>query len=219
MRRNQPEKSIQAEQYATVHIKQGHSGIDLEIGLNKYGAPLWKYDTFTNVAALPVSIDHFGLLALDSCKSWKLSDSSRRKLDEGEPILSIGYSDFGYIKSDLPAINDDYPIVRSGIIARIRDTLSKFTVFFIDSRTIDGDEGGPTFLHPWPHTYNSELIIAEPLLVGVVGGHLFVDRPDRDGEENANLTWVCPIDVVEKLITIISSGVDSAPAVEIITRL
>ena len=103
-------------------------------------------------------------------------------------------------------------IVRSGSIARIRDTISGSTTnFLVDAFVFPGNSGGPVVLKPESIAVGGAEPIRLAYLIGVVAGYVTykdiavsmqTKRPRVIFEENSGLTAVYPIDFVEQAVQI-----------------
>ena len=126
------------------------------------------------------------------------------KFSEGNEIFVLGYP------LGLAGDEQNYVIVRHGIIARIRDYYENAAKFFlIDSSVFPGNSGGPVLAKPTLYTYGETISRAK--MIGMVSGYLpFEDiawshqtgRPKLISEENSGLATVVPIDAIQKTISI-----------------
>jgi len=131
---------------------------------------------------------------------------------EGTGVFLIGFP--------LALIGDsrNYPIVRSGVIARIQDCLSgEEDTFLIDAPAFPGNSGGPVIVRPESTAISGTSAVSHALLIGVVSQNIRsreVAVSAQTGEqrvvflENTGLSRVVPISLVKETLR---SAVSSAP--------
>jgi S1-C subfamily serine protease len=126
-------------------------------------------------------------------------------ISEGDSVFILGFPMANvHIKSNV--------IVRSGIIARIRDIYNDNSEsYLLDSFIFPGNSGGPVFLVPQSVSILGTTPIIQSQLIGVVKEYLAYEdiaRSENTGEprviftENSGLTLVHPIDYVDEIIKI-----------------
>lgn len=126
------------------------------------------------------------------------------KFSEGNEVFVLGYP------MGLAGKEQNYVIVRHGIVARIRDLYDSNSKFFlIDSSIFPGNSGGPVFAKPTLYTYGETIIHAK--LIGMVSTYLAYQEiavSEQTGlrrmifEENSGLATVVPIDAIQETISI-----------------
>ena len=133
-------------------------------------------------------------------------------ITEGTGVFLIGFP--------LALIGDvrNFPIVRSGVIARIQDWLSGAEdTFLIDAPAFPGNSGGPVIVRPDTTAISGTTAITHALLIGVVSQNIRsreVAVSAQTGEqrvvflENTGLSRVVPISAIKETLT---SAVTSAP--------
>lgn len=127
--------------------------------------------------------------------------------------LGVTEGDFAYVLGfpmGLVGEHRNAVIVRSGTLARIRDTLAGFNkTFLVDAFVFPGNSGGPVVLKPEALAIEGTKVQVMPYLIGVVQAYVPYDdvavslqtgRPRVVFEENAGLAAVHPIDFVDETI-------------------
>ena len=130
------------------------------------------------------------------------SDKELPEIVEGNGVFLLGFP-LGLIGEAR-----NYPIVRSGIIARIQDWLQgDERTFLIDAPTFPGNSGGPVVLKPEGVAIKGTREITHALLIGMIRSYI----PSRDVavssqtgepriifEENSGLAEVVPINAIKE---------------------
>ena len=140
------------------------------------------------------------------------SDEELTAITEGTGVFLIGFP------LDLVGDARNFPIVRSGVIARIQDWLSGAEdTFLIDAPAFPGNSGGPVIVRPDTTAISGTMPITHAFLIGVVS-HIIRSREvavsAQTGEprvvfmENTGLSRVVPISSIRETLT---SVVSSAP--------
>ena len=139
-----------------------------------------------------------------------LSDlSAPSKLDEDNISEGLGVFVLGF-PMGLVGVQRNYPIVRGGFIARIRDYYRGETeTFLIDAPAFPGNSGGPVILRPEHLAIKDTKNITHSLALGMISEYI----PYRDvaiskqtGEpvsvlvENSGLAVVVPIQEIKKFV-------------------
>ena len=126
-------------------------------------------------------------------------------MTEGTGVFLIGFP--------LALIGDarNYPIVRSGVIARIQDWLSGAEdTFLIDAPAFPGNSGGPVIVRPDTTAISGTTAITHALLIGVVSQNIRsreVAVSAQTGQqrvvflENTGLSRVVPISAIKETLT------------------
>ena len=131
-------------------------------------------------------------------------------ITEGTGVFLIGFP------LDLIGDTRNFPIVRSGVVARIQDWLSGAEdTFLIDAPAFPGNSGGPVVVRPDTTAISGTTAITHALLIGVVSKNIRsreVAVSVQTGEqrvvflENTGLSRVVPISSIkETLMSAISS--------------
>lgn len=181
--------------------------------LGKNGKKLWWADDDPEIdmAVIPISAQllkehgiQFSLFLKDK-HSANIEKMSELGVTEGDFIYTLGFP-MGIVGRTRNAV-----IARSGIIARIRDTLSHNSrEFYIDAFIFPGNSGGPVVLKPEMLAIGGTKMVSSAYLIGVVIGYVpYLDiaiseqtmKPRVIFEENSGLAIVQPIDFVDRIIT------------------
>jgi S1-C subfamily serine protease len=113
-----------------------------------------------------------------------------RGITEGDGIYVLGFP-LGIVGKPR-----SYPIVRHGIVARIRDWLGgHLSEFLIDAAASPGNSGGPVITQPTAFAISGTRPQRSSLLLGVTSGAVSVNN------EPSGLTIVVPVDYVNEMIT------------------
>lgn len=133
-----------------------------------------------------------------------LSEMSESGVSEGDFIYVLGFP-MGIVDEDR-----QFVIARSGIIARIRDTLEGHkTDFLVDAFIFPGNSGGPVIYKPEIISVGGTKSLAKPCLIGIVSCYLTykdVAISRQTGhtrvvfEENSGLAAVVPVNFVMEAI-------------------
>ncbi|MDE0043175.1 MAG: serine protease [Candidatus Poribacteria bacterium] len=178
---------------------------------NSPGAIHWTLHPDPNVDVAVLLIDAIGELLKDVKLSFiygnyvaSLEKLRQGKFSEGNEVFVLGYP------MGLAGEEQNYVIVRHGIVARIQDWYdSSSKSFLIDSSVFPGNSGGPVFAKPTLHTYGEAIIHAK--LIGMVSSYLPYQEiavSEQTGlrrmifEENSGLATVVPIDAIQETISI-----------------
>ena len=140
------------------------------------------------------------------------SDEEFATIVEGNGIFLIGFP-LGLTGDAL-----NYPIVRSGVIARIQDCLSGAEdTFLIDAPAFPGNSGGPVIVRPDTTAIAGTNPITHAYLIGMVSHNITrseVAVSEETGEprvvflENTGLSRVVPISAIKETL---ASAVTSVP--------
>ena len=127
-------------------------------------------------------------------------------LSEGDGVFVLGFP------MGLVGHEQDYVIVRQGVLARVSDVLETplMSSFLIDSFIFPGNSGGPVVLKPeFVSIEGAKPPIHQAYLLGIVKGYLpYTDvafsmqtkHPRVTFEENSGLAEVIPADYIEETI-------------------
>ncbi|MFY3739739.1 MAG: S1-C subfamily serine protease [Candidatus Nitrosomirales archaeon] len=174
------------------------------------GNPLWinHPNSKIDIAILPINYS----LIQDMQVSFFESDAhvaNIKKLNE----LGIIEGDFVYVLGfpmGIVGAQRNMVIVRSGIVARIRDALAKDNEkYLIDASVFPGNSGGPVILKPELTAIKGTKPQDRAYLIGVIISYvpyrdvaysMQTKRPRITFEENSGLAEVHPIDFVEETV-------------------
>ncbi|MEE9239612.1 MAG: trypsin-like peptidase domain-containing protein [bacterium] len=190
-----------------------HQAKDYDIPLyNQSGTRLWKGhpDISLDVAALGMDADFLERQEVSysyfqsNSHLMPVEEMERRGVSEGDFIYVLGFP-MGIVAPDR-----QYVIARSGIIARLRDTLEKQSKdFLVDAMVFPGNSGGPVIYKPEIISIEGTQSVATPALIGIVSGYLTFKETalsEQTGqarivfEENSGLSTVIPTDYIMETI-------------------
>jgi S1-C subfamily serine protease len=176
------------------------------------GSPSWILhpDPTVDVAASPVGIDftapensEIGFVLGDK-NSLSLDQIRQHQLQEGDFVYLLGFP-MGLVGPTRSAV-----IVRSGLIARLRDLLDgSSNNFLVDSWVFPGNSGGMVVTRPETTAIQGTKSHDQSHVIGVVASYIpYQDvavsqqtgRPRIVFEENSGLATVFPIDFVQSMI-------------------
>jgi S1-C subfamily serine protease len=109
-------------------------------------------------------------------------------------------------------------IIRSGTIARLRDTLAGAQDFLVDAQVFPGNSGGPVVSRPEVVSIQGTSAMQKVSLIGIVRSYVpyqdiaisnQTSRPRVIFEENTGLASVHPVDCIEEAIAVHLSAVGS----------
>ena len=128
--------------------------------------------------------------------------------------LGITEGDFAYVLGfpmGLVGEQRNTVIVRSGTIARVRDTLAKANhSFLVDALIFPGNSGGPVVLKPEILSIEGTKPVGNAYLIGIVYSYLLykdvayslqTKQPRVVFEENSGLSQVHPVDFIQETIS------------------
>jgi S1-C subfamily serine protease len=123
---------------------------------------------------------------------------------EGDGVFVLGFP-MGIVGKTRNSV-----FVRSGVLARIRDTLSVNTrPFIVDASVFPGNSGGPVVSKPEVITIQGTMASSKANLIGVVAGYLTYEevafsrqsnKPRVLFEENSGLSTVFSVDCIRQTI-------------------
>jgi S1-C subfamily serine protease len=141
----------------------------------------------------------FAFFALDE-HALQIADIKEHGTSEGDFVYVLGFP-MGIVSSDR-----QYVIVRSGVIARLRDTVDqKSREFLIDANVFPGNSGGPVVLKPEIVSIEGTKTINRAALIGIITSYIpYQDTAisQQTGrtriifEENSGLAAVVPSDFI-----------------------
>jgi len=180
--------------------------------LDKKGQPLWlsHRNKKIDVAIIPINYQRLKKEAIQaSYFRSNLHVADVQKLND----LGIIEGDFAYVLGfpmELVGRKRNTVIARGGIIARIRDTLTKSNnEYLIDAFVFPGNSGGPVVSKPEAFAIKGTKSQNASYLIGIVKDYipyrdiairLQTKQPRIIFEENSGLAAVHPIDFVNKII-------------------
>ena len=183
---------------------------------NSSGTIHWTFHPDPDVDVAVLVIDAIGGSLKDVKLSFMREDVHAASLEklrqgkfsEGNEVFVLGYP------LGLAGDEQNYVIVRHGIVARIRDWYENAAKsFLIDSSVFPGNSGGPVLAKPTLYTYGEAITDAK--LIGMVSGYLPYEdvawsrqtgRPKLISEENSGLATVVPIDSIQETISIAANN-------------
>ena len=190
-----------------------HSAKDFDIPLiGDSGQLVWKGhpDPEIDLAALCLDADflrdegvHYEYFQ-SNMHLMPIREMTRQGLSEGDFIYVLGFP------MGIMAADRQYVISRTGIIARLRDTLEGTSRdFLIDSMVFPGNSGGPVINKTEIISISGTQSVPTPSLIGIVCSYLtYTDtalsqqtgKPRVVFEENSGLAVVIPTDYIMQTI-------------------
>jgi hypothetical protein len=174
--------------------------------------PLWFANPKkeVDIAMIPININLLKEQAMQvAFFQSDLHVANIEKMNE----LGITEGDFAYVLGFPMGLVGDQRnavIVRSGSIARIRDTLAKTNqIFLVDAFVFPGNSGGPVVSKPEALSIDGTKSQGSAYLIGIVQSYvpyqdiaisLQTKRPRVIFEENSGLAAVHPADLIEETI-------------------
>ena len=180
--------------------------------LNKDGTPIWftPTDPEIDIGVLPIN---FGLLKEHGIQTYFFYNNHHAANIEKLVELGISEGDFVYalgFPMGLVGGERNVVIIRSGTIARIRDTLAKDSnEYLIDAFIFPGNSGGPVVSKPEALAIEGTKSQEASYLIGIVKSNvtyqdiaisLQTKHPRVVFEENSGLAAVHPVDFIEEAI-------------------
>lgn len=186
---------------------------DYEIPLvGPNGIRLWKGHPKDGIDIAAIGINADVLNSEGVSYSYFQSDNHLMPLDEMAE-MGVSEGDFIYVLGFPMGIMDarrQYVIARSGIIARLRDTLEKRGKdFLIDASVFPGNSGGPVLFKPEMFSIEGTRSVSKAGLIGIVASYLTykdtavsqqTGQPRVIFEENSGLAVVIPVDYVMETV-------------------
>ena len=133
------------------------------------------------------------------------------QLAEGDGVFIIGFP------LGLVGEQQNYPIVRFGVVSRIQDWLrGDKTTFLIDVPAFPGNSGGPVIVKPETIALTGTKAISRALLAGVIKANIRsrdvavsqqTGEPRIVFEENTGLTEVVPIELVRETAALAAAAI------------
>ncbi len=190
---------------------EGPQDYELELH-DSDGRPLWvgHPDPAIDVAVAPIDYDFLKGHAIQ-VSYFQSDDHALTKAQLLEAGVSEG--DFAYVLGfPLGLVGEKRMsvIVRTGCIARIRDTLSEdFHGYLVDAAVFPGNSGGPVLLRPEVMSIQGTSAVTKASIIGIVRAYVpyrevAVSRQTGQTrvvfEENSGLADVHPVDYIEEAI-------------------
>lgn len=173
-------------------ILEGHPDPDIDIVAISINADVLKNDQA-----------RFAFFALDE-HILRLADINDHGISEGDFVYVLGFP-MGIVSPDR-----QYVIVRSGVIARLRDAIDqKSREFLIDANVFPGNSGGPVVLKPEVVSIDGTKVINRAALIGIITSYVpYQDvaisqqtgQPRVIFEENSGLAAVVPSDFIVETV-------------------
>lgn len=170
----------------------------------------WIFHPDSDVDVAVLLIDSLGQALEDVKMAFFTGNAQTERLDsmksgsvsEGDEVYVLGFP------LGLAGAEQNYVIVRQGVIARIQDCYERRSKeFLIDSFVFPGNSGGPVILKPTMFSYGQTR--PDPKLIGVVAAYQpFVDvalseqtgTPRLIVQENSGLATVIPVDLIQETV-------------------
>jgi hypothetical protein len=184
---------------------------DLTI-MDDAGKPLWftHPDEDVDVAVMPINFD---LLQESGMQAAYFKGDQHGATIDAMNELGVTEGDFAYVLGfpmGLVGEHRNAVIVRSGTLARVRDTLARTSkIFLVDAFVFPGNSGGPVVLKPEAVAIEGTKPQLVPYLIGIVQAYvpyqdvavsLQTGNPRVIFEENAGLAAVHPVDFIVETI-------------------
>jgi len=185
---------------------------EFDLSLFDEDKPLWftHPDEEVDVAVIPINFD---LLQESGMQVAYFQGDQHSATIDALNALGVTEGDFAYVLGfpmGLVGEHRNAVIVRSGTLARVRDTLARTSkVFLVDAFVFPGNSGGPVVLKPEALAIEGTKPQLAPYLIGIVQAYvpyqdvavsLQTGHPRVIFEENAGLTAAHPIDCIEETI-------------------
>lgn len=129
-------------------------------------------------------------------------------VNEGDYVFVLGFP----MSIVGPGDHRNSVLVRHGTIARLRDTLERYSPsYLVDTFVFPGNSGGPVILKPEGFAIEGTKKVGAALLIGIVAANVFfrdtavstqTNRPRIIFEDNAGLGVVYPVDYIDECIAL-----------------
>ena len=180
--------------------------------IDESGKPVWKShpNAKIDLAAICLDADFLNEEGVryeyfhSDLHLMSLNQMAKQGMSEGDFIYVLGFP------MGIMAPNRQYVISRTGIIARLRDTIEGINNdFMIDSMIFPGNSGGPVINKPEIISIEGTNSVPSPYLIGIVASYLtYTDTAvsKQTGqsrvvfEENSGLAIVIPADYILETI-------------------
>lgn len=202
-----------SEVYLRLNPHHNKSAKELPLPLvDEQQNPTWTAhpDRNIDVAAVPIN---FAMLQRDGLQVSFFENDTAVATVERMNALGVCEGDFAYVLGFPLGLSDgprNTVVVRSGIVARVRDLLGgQNDQFLLDAFVFPGNSGGPVVLKPEMMAIEGTTAPSSAYLIGVVRSYVpYQDvaisqqsgRPRVIFEENSGLAAVHPVDAIEETI-------------------
>ena len=156
------------------------------------------------------SVDRSAVLAVDEDYIATSKVMEQEGVSIGDEVYALGFP------LRLAGEERNYPIVRSGIIARLDDEILKNHYYYVDVAIYPGNSGGPVILKPAIGTLPGTSKVTKPYLIGVVAS-VELQSETLYGEngaarmilyEHANLGRIFPMECVMETVDYLKRRID-----------
>jgi hypothetical protein len=194
---------------------------EFDLSLFEADKPLWftHPDEDVDVAVMPINFD---LLQESGMQVAYFQGDQHSATIDALNALGVTEGDFAYVfgfPMGLVGEHRNAVIVRSGTLARVRDTLARTNnIFLVDAFVFPGNSGGPVILKPEAVAIEGTKPQLVPYLIGIVQAYvpyqdiavsLQTGRPRVIFEENAGLAAVHPVDfIIETIVARVAPRVE-----------
>jgi len=194
---------------------------EFDLSLFDEDKPLWftHPDEEVDVAVMPINFD---LLQESGMQVAYFQGDQHSAAIDAMNALGVTEGDFAYVfgfPMGLVGEHRNAVIVRSGTLARVRDTLARTSkIFLVDAFAFPGNSGGPVVLKPEAVAIAGTKPQLVPYLIGIVQAYvpyqdiavsLQTGRPRVIFEENAGLAAVHPVDfIIETIVARVAPRVE-----------
>ena len=194
---------------------------EFDLSLFEADKPLWftHPDEDVDVAVMPIN---FELLQESGMQVAYFQGDQHSATIDALNALGCTEGDFAYILGfpmGLVGEHRNAVIVRSGTLARVRNTLARTSkIFLVDAFAFPGNSGGPVVLKPEAVAIEGTRPQLVPYLIGIVQAYvpyqdiavsLQTGRPRVIFEENAGLAAVHPVDfIIETIVARVAPRVE-----------
>jgi len=158
---------------------------------------------YINPSVLNRDQARFAFFKLDEHALY-LSDMKEQSVSEGDFVYVLGFP-MGIVAPDR-----QYVIIRSGVIARLRDVVDqKSREFLIDANVFPGNSGGPVILKPEFVKIDKTSSHKNASLIGIITSYVTyrdvaisqqTNQPRVIFEENSGLAVVVPADFIRETV-------------------
>ena len=155
-------------------------------------------------------LDRSAVVAVDEDYIATSKVMEREGVSIGDEVYALGFP------LRLAGEERNYPIVRSGIIARLDDEILKNHYYYVDVAIYPGNSGGPVILKPATSNLPGTSKITKPYLIGVVAS-VELQSETLYGEngaarmilyEHANLGRIFPMECVMETVDYLKRRID-----------
>ena len=180
--------------------KRNHQGMQafrVELSQNKY--PGYFSHPTADVAVMLGSWENLNISGIQwqaftaGQNTLTRQDAYRIGLSEGDEVFILGFP-IGWM-----AGNQDYPIVRHGVLAQIQGWLNReHDTFLLDGSVFPGNSGGPVVTKPQTEAVAKTQVIPKSFLIGMTSAYQI--NPGIVEKENADLGIIIPMDTINETV-------------------